>query len=187
MTDKPLSMNLDDQGVKDFLGVNRVSDPASRKRELVQVAGDVTSPDGTMDGGMATTWHLNRSAIGHPFVIYKQSILVVDIYEVPGEPMTVSLICPRCHHALTVSAARKKMEFDRVHGAPNPTRLQEEALAACMTTPTTIPPKAELQRFGKLSVQTFECTWEMGKDRSEFGTTLCRWKVAIDNNVAKDA
>lgn len=187
MTSKPLSVNLRDQGVRDFLGVDRVQSAGQQGRELVQVAGDVPAPDGSGDLGFANTWHLNRSAIGHPFVIYKQSILVVDVYEVPGEPMNLVLICPKCHHALNISAAKKRMEFDRVIGAPNPTRKDEEMLAQMMTTWSTIPPRTSLQRFGSLSVEPFECTWEMSAHRAEFGTSLCRWKVAIDNNVAKDA
>ena len=41
-----------------------------------------------------------------------------------------------------------------------------------------------------LSVEPFECTWEMGErqgERIHFGLSLCRWRVGIQNNVAKDA
>jgi hypothetical protein len=38
-----------------------------------------------------------------------------------------------------------------------------------------------------LSVEPFGCTWELDDDRHQFGMNLCNWKVAIDNNIAKDA
>lgn len=38
-----------------------------------------------------------------------------------------------------------------------------------------------------LSVEPFECTWELDERRIEFGIGLCRFKAAIDNNRAKDA
>lgn len=40
-----------------------------------------------------------------------------------------------------------------------------------------------------LSIEPFECTWELEGDsrRMEFGLGLCRWRAAIDKNIAKDA
>jgi hypothetical protein len=182
-----LNVDLNDDHVRNMLGVSPGSGLATGKRELVHVAGDVPAPDGSGDLGVATTWHLNRSAIGHPLVIYKSSILTVDVYSAgEDEPMRVNLICPRCHHSLTIGQDRKRMEFDRVIHAPNPTREDEARIAAQMTTPTTRPNKADLQAFGKLSVEAFECTWEMSAHRAEFGTSLCRWKVVIDENIARD-
>lgn len=43
---------------------------------------------------------------------------------------------------------------------------------------------------GKLTVEPFQCTWELGErdgERMDFGVGLCRWKAAIDENRAKDA
>lgn len=40
-----------------------------------------------------------------------------------------------------------------------------------------------------LSVEPFMCTWELDPEgrRMEFGLGLCRWKVGISNNIARDA
>lgn len=38
-----------------------------------------------------------------------------------------------------------------------------------------------------LSVEPFECTWELGAARQEFGVSLCRWRVGVQRGIAKDA
>ena len=43
------------------------------------------------------------------------------------------------------------------------------------------------QPSDRLSVEPFMCTWELGLDHQEFGFSLCRWTVGIDNGLAKDA
>jgi hypothetical protein len=40
----------------------------------------------------------------------------------------------------------------------------------------------------RISIEAFGCTWEMNDDRRmEFGVGLCRWRVGVTNNVARDA
>jgi hypothetical protein len=91
-------------------------------------------------------------------------VLECDVY--PGEQtgtFVVVLYCPKCStpkapHTLKITSDRKHIEFDAV------TR--------------------------KLSVEPFECTWELpeaANRRIAFGAGLCRWRVGISNNVARDA
>jgi hypothetical protein len=136
----------------------------------VQLAGDAPDPTGHGPAGAQVTYHLNQSAVAHPLVTYRTSLeeylLECDVYQHPGEPPVVHLICPRCHNALNVRADRKAIDLELGVGP---------------------------DRQGRISIETFECTWERadaGKHVTGViggGTSLCRWRVAIDNNVAKDA
>lgn len=40
---------------------------------------------------------------------------------------------------------------------------------------------------GTLRVEPFQCPWEMGADRREFGFGLCRLKLVYEGKIAKDA
>lgn len=131
----------------------------SPDRELVHLAGD-------MDTGLRSTIKLGGGK-QEVTVVYKDFVLTVDVFALPDEPLCVHLICPKCHHALRISSDRKAIEFD-------PNRLVNGSR-------------------GDISVEPFECTWEM-KDAGDHvqgliagGITLCRWKAAIDHNVARDA
>jgi hypothetical protein len=42
-------------------------------------------------------------------------------------------------------------------------------------------------KTGTLHVEPFQCTWEMGEDRREFGFGLCNLVLAYDGKIAKDA
>lgn len=139
------------------------------REELVHLAGDQPDPLTGMPGvetaraggGIMSTVRMTKSAAGHPKVRYKDFVLELDVYEPPGAPRYVHLICPRCRHALRITEDRKAMEYD-------PTR--------------------DVENGGRISVEKFTCTWELPEDRRmEFGLGLCRWTVAIDNNVARDA
>lgn len=116
---------------------------------------------GDPDTGLMSTVSLSQSAIAHPIVRYKEFVLELDVYKTPDEPMYVHLICPRCHNMLTISAKRKRMEL-RDGGE---------------------------RKGGIISIEPFECTWEMEPNgrRVGFGLGLCRLKLAIDENIAKDA
>ena len=152
-----LQLDLDDPHVRQSLGT-------SRERELVQLAGDAPDPMGTGMRGQQTTYHLNRSAIAHPLVEYHPgradyALLECDVYANPGEPVIVHLICPRCRNTLTINGAHKRIEIEG----------------------------------NVLSVEPFGCTWEKPEAGPHVpglvggGLSLCRWRVAIDRNVAKDA
>lgn len=135
--------------------------PAAGKpaRELVHIAGD-------MDTGITQTWKMDGGK-QEVTVTYKDFVLTVDVYQIPGEPLKVHLICPRCTHALQISAERKKIDFDPKAGDP--------------------------KKGGRLSVEAFQCTWELPGTGAHTpgilggGMSLCKWKAAIENNVARDA
>ncbi len=40
---------------------------------------------------------------------------------------------------------------------------------------------------GALHIEAFECTWELGPDRREFGVGLCRCRVAYAGHEIRDA
>ena len=158
-----LEIDMQDPRVRDLMGTRA-------QRELVQLAGDAPDPTGEGPNGAQTTYHLNRSALANPLVTYQSGsqeyVLECDVYQQPGEPPIVHLICPRCHNALNIRGDRKHIQLILNAG-----------------------PRGQ----GLLSIEPFECTWELpdaGRHRPGIlgsGTTLCRWRVAIDKNVAKHA
>ena len=159
-----LSIDLQDPAVARLLG-------QPHERELVQLAGDAADPTGADDRGRSCTYHLNRSAIAHPLVTYRHGtdefLITCDVYVADGEPMVIHLICPRCRHALSIRADQKDIALELGAGP-------------------------DLQ--GDLSVAPFMCTWERADAGTHVpgmviggGMSLCRWRVAIDHNVAKDA
>lgn len=160
--------NLESPDVKRFLDKKEderirtamADDPAysKKERELVHLAGD-------MDSGLNST--ISLSGGKHEVrVTYKDFVLTVDVYAIPGEPLQVHLICPKCRQQLRVTEDRKAIEFD-----PRDTRFQG----------------------GRISIEPFQCTWEMpeaGKHNPGLisgGMTLCKWTAGISNNVARDA
>jgi hypothetical protein len=118
---------------------------------------------GDPDTGLAGGMNLTATALGHPTIRYGEFILTADVYAPPGAPKYLHLICPRCRNALRITEDRKAMEYD-------PTR--------------------DTDRGGRLDVEAFQCTWELPEANGrkiEFGMGLCRWTVAIDRNIARDA
>lgn len=107
-------------------------------------------------------------------------ILTVDVTPAtPTSPLEVLLLCPRCQQQLRIASDRKAIEF-----LPNvPVKIvldSEEVIDG---------DASDLVSLGQLSIEPFECTWELNPQgrRMEFGLGLCKWKVGIDKNVAKDA
>lgn len=160
-----LDLNLEDPAVKALLGdehkkwleESRGRDGAP-KRELVHLAGD-------MDTGLSSTIALS-SGKREVIVVYKDFVLTCDVYALPGQPIEVHLICPRCRKALRVTSERKTIDFDPSAGDP--------------------------KKGGRLSIEPFQCTWELGGDKHVpglvgGGISLCRWTAGIDDNVARDA
>lgn len=136
-----------------------------RKEELVHLAGDVPDYAGTGLRGHQSSLNLGaHQDVHHPQVRYKDFVIECDVYQYPGTPLEVVLICPKCHNALKVSAANKQIEFDALDRA---------------------------DMGGKLSIEVFKCSWESdpSKDgrRMEFGLGMCGWRVGVTNNVARDA
>ena len=68
--------------------------------------------------------------------------------------------------------------------------------ASSCTSPATWRPASRAgdpNNGGRLSVEPFECTWEMpdaGEHKPGYiggGITLCKLKIGISNNIARDA
>jgi hypothetical protein len=135
-------------------------------------------PDGQSVIGRESTVHLDKAALGHPEVRYRDYVLEADVYpllgavdedDAPGA-LEVILICPRCRHELRVTSDRKAIEY-----LPGPPVIDLATGQAMLR--------------GVLSIERFECTWEKDTSVAVTGNTenLCRWRVAIDKNVARDA
>lgn len=130
-----------------------------KKEELVTIENDLQ--DGVSRG--RATMDMTKNADAHPQVRWEDRVsgkvfmLETDVYIKGGELM-VHLICPRCRHNLQIKSINKQMSYDK----------EREVL----------------------SVEPFQCTWELDDEllgaRRDFGMSLCRWSVAIDNNLAKD-
>lgn len=127
------------------------------REDLYHVAGD-------MDTGVTTSANLTGGAAGHPQIRYSgragDFVMTADVYIADNEVM-VHLICPKCRNALSIKNKNKQLDYNIV--------TQE------------------------LSVEPFSCSWELGhsdatkNDHMDFGIGLCRHRMAIDKNVAKDA
>ncbi len=177
-----LQIDLTDPAIQRMLGRDEPRLASGKSPEVVQLAGDVPDPTGVSSHrGSQATRDLSAGKI-EVVVVYKGLFLTVDVYVVPGEPLRVHLHCPGCRKLLMVSADRKDVDFE-AH-APNP--VQGEVLA------TGDPDLIATGASGRLSIGPFQCTWERGKDahvpgEGRVGTSLCRLRIAIDDNRAKDA
>jgi hypothetical protein len=179
------SIDLADPRVQQILGG---TSPLStgKARQAVQLAGDAPDPTGMTSGhGLLSTHHMNAGK-QEVAVIYGDMILTVDVYALPGEPMRAQIICPRCHKHSTIPGDRKRIEYDP--GALNP--MQRPILLHAGRG--ELPEVARIAQFGRLSIETFECTWERGDDQHvpgmvhTGGASLCRLRLVIENNRARE-
>ncbi len=198
MTSPGLNINLRDPAVQRLMSRDARDSHSSGKRihggrELVQLGGDpAAAPSGLPQGysqesgasGMRSTVRMTESAAGHPVIYYSgkhgEFVLEGDLYAFPGQPMKLVLICPVCSvasgkdHGISITSDKKAIEYDPSAGDP--------------------------ELGGLLSVAPFECTWELNTEKAVDvngnptgahdvllrSDNLCRWKVAIDNNIARD-
>lgn len=168
-----MSIDMNRAGVKKLLGDqyrDELAQPGT-KRELVTLAGDE-------DSGLRSSVRLDTGK--HEILVHyprQDQWLVVDVYLMPGEPPELVFICPRCHKAGRIKGANKKIELDLAAKAP--------------IDPNKVPPEFRHLTVGHLSVEPFECSWELEADRQlsrhAAGLNLCRWKAAIEDNIARDA
>lgn len=178
-----IDIDMTNPSVRRLMGADdrRIVAPGARKREMVQLAGDAPDPTGRSNlRGVASTTRLDTSKL-EVFVAYRgrtgQFDLTVDVYAIPGEPIEVHLICPKCRHQLRITSEMKKIEYEL--GADRPY--------------TFVDGSSMPSNGGRLSVEPFQCTWEMPEANAHtpglrtHGLTLCNLKLAIDENVAKDA
>jgi hypothetical protein len=102
--------------------------------------------------------------------------LTVDVYALPGEAPHAILFCPRCHHASTIKGTEKDIEF-----------LPHEPLRIA----ARVPPELAHLNKGVFSVEPFQCSWEIDTKQAathDIGArNLCRLKLVIERNVARDA
>lgn len=147
---------------------------APSKKKLVHVAGDA-------DTGVLASTRLDANKL-EVLVFYRSKDLwmTIDVYKMPGEPVKLHFLCPRCEQALQIPGHKKDIDFDA--SARNP---------LSMTILASPPPDWDLEdvKFlraaganGELSCEPFECTWELPNSHE-----LCRWKAAFDKNICKDA
>ncbi len=175
------TVNLSDPAVRALLGTP--SALAERPpRDFVQITGDEPR-------GMSATQHLDSQK--HEVVcVYRgragEVVLTVDVYAIPGEPITLHLFCPQCHKHSRVTGDRKAIDFDA--RAENPMRgtILEYA------SHRGLPELRDAADHGRLSVGAFECTWEIGGERHvpgavHTGASLCRMRLVIDDNRVRDA
>lgn len=180
---KRMTVDLSDPAARAALSIDRPM--FQNRRNIVQLAGDVPDPTGvTSHRGIQST-HILTGAKQEVLVLFGDLVLTVDLYALPGEPVRVQLICPRCCKHSTITADRKRIEFDPK--APNPQRSAILELARGATLPEVVG----IADYGRLSIETFECTWEVGNDRHvagglHTGASLCRLRLIIDDNRARE-
>lgn len=180
MADPGHGIDLSDPAIRRLMGkpdseIVRPGEVASGK-EIVQIAGD-------FDQGITSTTHLDAGKI-EVLVAGKEHVLTVDVYAIPGEPTKLHLVCPRCHHMISIDETRKAIEWNPRAPSPLPPSYLRNL------------PRELVARgaVGILSVETFQCTWELadqmqdkGKDQNLIlGGSLCRFRAAIDRNVLKE-
>lgn len=179
-----LAINMDDPTVRSMLGISPQAAATGKRRELVQLAGDAPDPTGTTNHrGALSTMRLTGGK-QEIIVVHKDVFLTVDVYALPGEPMKIHLLCPRCHKHLTIPGYRKAILFEP--GERNPQRSTIVASGR--------PELVSMADLGRLSVEQFECTWEIGDVKHvssgirgvHTGASLCRLRLVIDNNVARE-
>lgn len=173
------SIDLSDPRVREMLSPSHGGDAVP---PVVQIAGDAPDPTGVSGlRGVQATHHLNAGK-QEVVVVYGDLFMTVDVYRVPGEPVRVHLICPRCHKTSQATGDRKAIAFDP--SAPNPQRAHILA--------SRQPEIAAIAATGRLSIEAFECAWEIGDTQHvqgglHTGVTLCRQRLVIDDNRARDA
>lgn len=163
-------------------------------KELFHVAGDVPDPAGGDLRGVSPGYDFERGRYGRPFVLWQfgdhEVVLELDVYHVEGEPMQMIVICPMCiaagrdNQGLTIRQDAKPFLYERDVEPPVWPGWSRERM------------RAEYQRVtgsksvgygGRLSVEPFACTWEATPElQRDFGLARCPWRVAIDNNVARN-
>lgn len=167
--------------------------PDLKRKEIFHIAGDTPEQVAAMEpdarGPLSSTATVNmaNTAVGHPIVYYKakdgrEFVLTADVYKLDGEPFKVTLLCPLCHNGLDVKGDRKQIEY-----APR------DPLAMMM--PDEHGETKLTDMGGRLDIEKFGCTWEIdsrlpvasGDVNILVSSNTCKWRVAIDKNVARDA
>lgn len=189
-----LSLNMNDPNVRSLLGNDdRIAKPGERKRSMVQLAGDAPDPTGyTANRGLMSTQRLDTGK-QIAAVVFKDQVLEVDVYQLEGQPLELHYICPRCQNQGRITSDHKAMQWEP--GSTRPVKLPDGRLLSFDRPVMTGDADARhmLTNAGTLSVEAFECAWEhKGADKHTpgiraGGLTLCRLRLVIDQNVAREA
>lgn len=135
--------------------------------------GVMADPAGERGKGLASQHNFDHAKTT-TVIRYKDKLIEADVYAVPNTPVHVVIMCPRCGNASTIRGERKAIDW-RPH-APEPV--------------------GKLINAGSISIEPFECSWELPdagahdarNTKQIIGTApLCRLKIAVTKNVAKDA
>lgn len=176
-----LELDMKNPRVREMLGADdpRLTQPGTKKREMAQIAGDQLDPTGRTNlRGLARTTRLDGGK-HETLVLFRGKtadfVLTVDVYAIPGEPLQVHYICPRCHKQGRITQDAKQMAW-----APTENRVLD------------LPDGQKTRTNGVLSVEPFQCTWEVGSETHTpgiraGGLTLCGQKLVIDDNIAREA
>jgi hypothetical protein len=150
-----------------------------KKNELFEIRGDAQR---------GVTSGVNFTGVAaKPVVLYRDKLLTLDVYALPGQPMYVILYCPLCevnrppdapqNQSLRISEDNKKIDFDPM-ATPKIPGFTSQELAQYLG-------REEVR--GRISIEPFRCTWEEKSDlRRGFGLGVCTWNVVIENNIARD-
>lgn len=105
-----------------------------RPEDLYEIRGDFPDPTGVQQHGLATGVDLEKNAIGHPRVLYRDAvntrITTMDVY-LNEDGYMVLAYCPRCGKTLRIPSSKKRIDF--IRGGRD---------------------------GGQISIERFRCTWE---------------------------
>jgi hypothetical protein len=184
------SINLEDPAVRRLLEGNGaqqtvVMPGSTRKAAMTQIAGDE-------DRGFTSTQYLNRgkqevACLVRPknSVTMVAGVSTVDVYAIPGEPVKLHIICPRCLHQLTIDGGKKPIDWRPADTNPHAAEVRAH-----------LPPEDQwvAGNLGIISVGQFQCTWELEDQMQDKGKdvhviakgSLCRFTGVIERNVLKE-
>lgn len=121
--------------------------------------------------GASSGVRLDKTKDATVVIRYKDRVIEADVYAFPGSPIKIVLFCPRCGNALSIESDKKRIDFEK-------------------HAPQSV---GDFINMGRLNIEPFECTWELPDAGvhvpgiQSAGTSLCRWKVGISDNIALDA
>ena len=158
--------------------------------EFDQLCGD---PASVRNQGVASGPDMTKSAWRHPLVLWRDRLLTLDCYWVPGQPMWLHVFCPLCearhgqnlNEAIKVSQDKKPFHLEA-------TQMPSRVARQLGLTYQQLAMKLGLQHVDQLQgVLTIEnpikCTWEAEPElRRSHGLAICPWRVVIENNIARD-
>lgn len=183
-----VDVNLNDPAVQRLMGTGSqsvVMPGSSQAKVMTQVAGDE-------DQGFTSTKYLNRGKQEVGVIVRPRNsitmiagVATIDVYALPGEPVKLHLICPKCKHTLTVDGNKKAIDWRPTEPGPHARALRE-----------VLPAEHRYlaDNLGVLSVHQFQCTWETEDDKQDnqkevgiiSGRHLCKFKGVIERNILRE-